>query len=578
MKKLIVSLLAVAGLAACSTEDVVRQQAGETIGFSGAFVENATRAEDPSITINTLDAFRVWSFMDEVTGVVLEDELVTKQGSLWSYANIQYWMPGHTYYFAALTPVDGNWTLNTEAANTYGAGIVDFINEDGSEDLLYAAAVRENSVLNGNAPVQLQFNHLLSKLNFTFENGFATKNITVDVKNVTMTAPKSASINLAVENWWDNNNDWVNLTDGLTLAFGDVETLAAGASATAAKERLTIPADATREYTVDFDVVVYSGNVPTNFHKTATIKGAAFEMGKAYNLKATISPENLDLETIEFEVVKVKDWDQPNDFDLGAINGEVKVVSTIDELQAALDAATDNTTVVLGADLQGNVNVPELVGKTISINGNGKKFDGTFALVGGSTYGEGTTVFNGIDFETAGLNGYDAFIYCNEQNGNTRYPDNVTIKNCTFKGTDTTVAAKFRSLNGKLVVEGCEANGLHSLIQLTSCGKADVLVNDVKIAGCKNGISLGDAGHTIIRNTEIAASEYGVRANGCVANTTIEESSIEAKQPVIVRNVTVPGYALNFANTDLLTSEAFQVIFTAKSDDKAYEAPAAFTL
>ena len=312
MKKLIVSLLAVAGMVACSNEDVVRKQAGEAIGFSGAFVENATRAaNDPSITTGSIDAFRVWAFMDEVSGEVLKNELVTKgEDGLWRYENIQYWMPGHTYYFAALAPVEGYWTLNTEAANTYGAGIVDFINADGSEDLLYAATSVE-SKLNDNAPVKFLFNHLLSKIKFTFVNGFTTENVTVKVNNVTMTAPASGSINLAVENWWDNNEDWVNLPENndLTLAFGDVETLTAVTNVNAAaNERLTIPASAERQYVVNFDVVVYSGNVPTEFHKTATIKDVAFEMGKAYNLKATIDHETLNLEEIVFDEIEVKEW------------------------------------------------------------------------------------------------------------------------------------------------------------------------------------------------------------------------------------------------------------------------------
>ena len=325
MKKLIVSLLAVAGMVACSNEDVVRQQAGEAIGFSGAFVENATRANDPSITTGSIDAFRVWAFMDNVTGEVLKNELVTKgEDGLWRYENIQYWMPGHTYYFAALAPVEGNWTLNTEAANTYGAGIVDFLNVDGSEDLLYAATSVE-SKLNDNAPVKFLFNHLLSKIKFTFVNGFTTDNVTVKVNNVTMTAPASGSINLAVENWWDNNEDWVNLPENndLTLAFGDVETLTAVTNVNAAdNERLTIPASAEREYVVNFDVVVYSGDVPTEFHKTATIKDIAFEMGKAYNLKATINHETLNLEEIVFDEIEVKEWEYVDDYEFGFTDRE----------------------------------------------------------------------------------------------------------------------------------------------------------------------------------------------------------------------------------------------------------------
>ena len=576
MKKLLVSLLAIAGLVACTNDEVVNVQKGNPITFD-SFVENATRANDPSTTTNSLNAFRAWAYMDNTTGVVLNDELVEKVGSVWSYVNTQYWMPGHTYYFAALAPVNGNWALNTEAANNYGAGIVDFINVDGSEDLLYAATAVESKE-SGNLPVKFQFSHLLSKINFTFVNGFATSNVDVEVKNVTMTAPASASINLAVENWWDNN-DWVNLADGLTLEFGDVVRLDAGQSATATDERLTIPASAEREYEVEFDIVVYSGAVPSNFHKTATIKGVAFEMGKAYNLTATISPESLDLEAIEFEVA-VNEWEQPNDFDLGAIDGVVKVVSTIGDLQAALN---EGASVVLGADLAGNVTVPEFDGKTISINGNGKTFDGCFFINGKTEHKNATTVFNGINFVTSDnttLVG-DAFIYCGEGMGTDfRYPDNVTIKNCTFTASGAAekkaVAAKFWSLDGKLVVEGCEANGLHSLMQVTSSENANIVVDGVKVANGKNGISLDNAGAVVIRNSEIATDEYGVRANSDrnAAEATIKKSTIAAKKPVIVRKVTKAGYVLNVDEASVFTtSEAYQVVFTKGADDAAYVAP-----
>ena len=156
----------------------------------------------------------------------------------------------------------------------------------------------------------------------------------------------------------------------------------------------------------------------------------------------------------------------------------------------------------------------------------------------------------------------------------------MTIKNCTFTATgsavETVVGAKFWSLKDNLVVEGCTANGLHSLMQLTSCGDATVADEDVTVENCKNGISLQYAGKTTISNSNITAREYGVRADGCKANTSIVNTTIEAKQPVIVRNVTVDGYVLNVDDkTTLTTAEDYQVIFTAKSDDVAYVAPTA---
>ena len=83
------------------------------------------------------------------------------------------------------------------------------------------------------------------------------------------------------------------------------------------------------------------------------------------------------------------------------------------------------------------VTVPELAGATIAINGNGYKFDGTFTIVGNSTYGEATTVFKNINFETADASAFPgaSFIWSDSQDAPTRYPDNVTITNCTFNAT-----------------------------------------------------------------------------------------------------------------------------------------------
>ena len=369
MRKLFVSLLAVAALAACSNEDVVRQPASSAISFDGMFVENATRAEDPSIKTGTLEAFNVWGFMNETTGMVFDGTKVTKMGDMWCYDVPQYWLPGNTYYFAALAPVGGNWALHTENANKKGAGIVDFINVDGSEDLIYASTSVQAKV-NENEAVKFTFSHLLSKIKFTFKNGFAHENITVDVKDVKMVAPKSGSIDLAVENWWDND-DWKLTEETFALEFGDVATMKIGASETAAKERLTIPTDAAYAHEVTFTANVWVGDQLTAFEKKAVIEGAAFEMGKAYNLKATISPETLNLEQIVFEVVEVKDWVySENPFNMSVAESE---------LQAAADLGGEYT---LTEDI--NLTTPLVVTApyfALNLNGN--------TITGGEQYVEG---------------------------------------------------------------------------------------------------------------------------------------------------------------------------------------------
>lgn len=318
MRKMILTLLAAASLVACNNEENIHMPSPQAIAFDNAFVYKTRAAADPSITTNgdngttPITAFKAWAFMDSPEAIVLADELVEKEENLWTYKNVQYWMPGHIYYFGAVAPVEGAaWTLDTKNANTFGVGTLSFTNDNGDQDLLYAAtSVSTEEIDKGyDMPaVKLFFSHLLSKVKFTFTNGFETDNITMKVTNIQMTAPKSGTINLAVENWWDNDGDWALGQDNVQLAFGDVETLGKGATAECADARLTIPAHKDHTYAISFDVEVFvSGKSAYKVTKTTTLTGQAIEMGKSYNFTAAITPKNLELDKIEFEVV-VKDW------------------------------------------------------------------------------------------------------------------------------------------------------------------------------------------------------------------------------------------------------------------------------
>ena len=197
-----------------------------------------------------------------------------------------------------------------------GAGVVTFENINGTEDLLYAAtAVDATKIQVGEAPVdkvRFQFSHLLSKVKFSFTNGFDNDNAYIDAKNVKMVAPSKATIDLAVENWWDND-DW-KLVDAVpvTLEFGDAcAKTAVGVKQVTDNERLTIPAAATQSYKVTFEVALYFGDVLA-FTKTleSDVK-VSLEMGKAYNFKATLDETNIsgedgkELLPIVFDVEKV---------------------------------------------------------------------------------------------------------------------------------------------------------------------------------------------------------------------------------------------------------------------------------
>ena len=413
MKKLFVSVLAIAGLVACNNEQTLVQQGPAPMEFGGAFVENAltTRAaEDPSYKTATLEAFDVWAWMDDENGMVLTDENVELVGGKWGYASTQYWSPDHTYFFDAVAPMDSaNWTYDLAAEKN----TIAFKNVDGTEDLLYATAKVETFGKELNSEydaVKLSFKHLLSKTKFTFKNGFPVENVSIVVKNVEMTSYKEATYNTVDKTWGDVSGD-------IVLAYGDVEETFSGQKTEATYERLTIPADASKVYNVSYDVYVYQGsNLAYSVEgKTAQVTDVEFQQGKAYNFVATITPENIiegGLKPIEFEV-KVIDWvyvtqdeGQIAEAELRAavqLGGNVELTNDV-VLTAPLQVTKDLVLNLGGYTLKNAVEnaatdvIVVAEGATLTVEG-----DGVIEAVSGNDgytiIADGTVVINGGEFK-----------------------------------------------------------------------------------------------------------------------------------------------------------------------------------
>lgn len=284
---------------------------GDAITFENAFIDNATRiAADPSTKNGELTAFDVWGFVKEYDGTVFVDQDITLNGNVWAYNGTQYWVPDQPYYFAALAPMNSNnieHTLATGDAAKLGLGTVTFTNTAGTEDLLYAHyVVRTNGANEPNSAIKFQFEHLLSKVKFTFKNGFITENASVQVRNITIKVPHKGSIDLAQS---DFSKAWTPEAETVPLSFGDVEKLEFGKHAESAYERLTIPASSSYVYNITFDVDLYMGSqLVYTLGRTSTVTGVELEIGKAYNFSAEITPESLELDNITFDVITIENW------------------------------------------------------------------------------------------------------------------------------------------------------------------------------------------------------------------------------------------------------------------------------
>ena len=576
MKKLFLVALAAVGLASCVQNEELAVAGGDVaIAFGDSYVHNATKA-DPTTTTETIEGFDVWAFMDEVGGTVLADEDVTKSGGAWGYANIQYWAPNHTYYFAALSPMNSaNITSKTLAAGEeakLGLGEIAFTNVAGTEDLLYAKekaatpATLSELTAQGMDAVEMEFQHLLSKVKFTFQNGFGTSNMAVKVSDVAMKVANNAKIDLAVA---DYSKGWKDHAGETTLAFGDTEELASAATGAAADERLTIPADATATYEVTFKVQVWSGSIlALETAKTATISGYALEMGKAYNFTAVINNETLALPAIEFTAV-VDEWTPAGDvaaykwendgFGLDTLTGiyHVTNLAGLDYFAAQVNGGRTfaGETVVLDGDLDlsatralvewtpiGNVETTAYESKKFAgiFDGNGysvknmvvteQKTAGFF----GSMY-SGTIKNLTIENATVNSNHYAAgLIAWVEQGGKP-----VVIENCHVKNSTITTAPEL--VNG-VYDNGDKAGGLvgHAYAgAYKNCSVENVAVKGYRdLGGIAGYATKATVSNCLVKNVTITQdltngykSEVPTTLGAVVgrvgANNTIENNTVE---------------------------------------------------
>ena len=129
-----------------------------------------TRA-DNTITTDNLANFDVWAHNDN--GVVFDGTRVEKQGDLWVSAVEKMWEEKQGYYFHAFAPAGALEGVGEYPNSERARGLGDFVYTNaGDKDLIYAYAMRvQGALLQINAePVQLAFEHLLSRVGFTFKN------------------------------------------------------------------------------------------------------------------------------------------------------------------------------------------------------------------------------------------------------------------------------------------------------------------------------------------------------------------------------------------------------------------------
>ena len=256
------------------------------------------------------------------------------------------------------------------------------------------------------------------------------------------------------------------------------------------------------------------------------------------------------------------------------IDGEVAVAS-VEALQTAINAAEGKTTIALYADMEGNVTVVQKQGVKITIDGKGKKFNGSIKVHSNSNhYADAALTIRNVNFESsaASVNVIEAL-----ENGSLRYSTNITVEGCTFtatgEGENTSVGVQIKaSKNAKVL--NCTATNMHSLIQAQSCDET-VVVEGCTING-KNGVAFKQVKAATVEGTTINAREYGIRFDGNIDNygIVVKNNNITAYQPLIVRKMTGKNNTIKLEGDNTFTTdEEYQIVITNGSDDEEYVKP-----
>lgn len=316
MKKIFCAVLALAAMASCSNEYTIDYNK-QAIAFGDTFVNNGTRA-DYSDGTNQVDEFKVWGTVKgKFTGAeevyIFDGATVERPDGLtgynpataWIYTGTQYWVPNTNYAFTAI--VDGEFAKD---GGNYDYTKIPFTVTNGDGDLLYATATA--SVANDGTPetlnpentagyVAFQFDHLLSKVQFTVQNAMAT-DYSIQVTSIKVSDVAKDGIYTK-----DNNGDWSWQKNGSAvistpLDFGTTEEISSTGSAVASATHQILPVEQTLNVTIGYDI--YFG---TTKIAEATKSGSiaqTFAKGLVYNVVATIT----NGDQIDFTVISVKVW------------------------------------------------------------------------------------------------------------------------------------------------------------------------------------------------------------------------------------------------------------------------------
>ena len=309
MKKNVLMLgLAAIAFTACTNEEVTHFAENRAIGFD-TFVGKHTKAD---VTSSSLTKFYVYGVYTETQGTydnateVFKNTEVTKSNDTWTTADTRYWVDGQYYKFAAYANGENGDKLDNTSFTGGKLTISDY--EAGDNDLIFASPTEVSASSNNNQAVALTFNHLLSKVKFTFTSGFP-KNYMMTISDLEISVPNKATYTEG-EDWGTPetnakktftisaiNDDYKGTT--LSQSSSEHYVIPQGNSTLKATFKVTVTDGGSYTKEATLEASLKSGDLSTGNAGNDT-----WVNGYAYNYKATIKTTDVDsdLKEITFSV------------------------------------------------------------------------------------------------------------------------------------------------------------------------------------------------------------------------------------------------------------------------------------
>lgn len=304
MKKFFIAFAAIATALSCSNDDIISIDR-QAIGFGNPFVENSVRADYSTAMVNAFKVYGTVTGTDNNNTVELFSGADVTRGSaaygaVWACNQTEYWVPNCTYAFQAV--VDGT-IADGKIAYTVGQDT----DSDGVSDLLYATANVTTdasstpsgdvaTTATGEKPVAFTFDHLLSKIGFSFKNGSANTAYGFEVTAVSFTGHfASGTYTIGA------TTPWGSTTPSTTaISFG-----------TGTETHQIIPGAQTLSITVAYDIL-YNGETMSSTSFTKPLE-YTFEQNNSYSIVVTIPAPG---KPIQFSVVEDLGWEDGGSTDL----------------------------------------------------------------------------------------------------------------------------------------------------------------------------------------------------------------------------------------------------------------------